>query len=170
MTEKEKMQVNLEPRQKFEKSFVEPDVYVATVVEISDIKQEKGFPKKNEQGVLEQKMVDKFRIDVELDLEHNGKKVRLPYFLSASVTHASKQAGYSDSNLYTVLSLAKELDNFKVLWNVLADQTKEEQHLAFTDWLRAKLLSRKVKVMTKTTKAIDGTNYSVVQQIVKFEN
>lgn len=164
------MNVNLEPKQKFEKTFVEPDAYVATVVEISDIKQEKGFPKKNEQGILEQKMVDKFRIDVELDLEHNGKKVRLPYFLSASVTHASKQAGYSDSNLYTLLSLAKELDNFKTLWNVLADQSKEEQHLAFADWLRSKLLSRKVKVMTKTVKAMDGTNYSVVQQVVRFEN
>src|SRR3990167_1247796 len=164
------MNVNLEPKQKFEKSFVEPDAYVATVVEISDIKQEKGFTKKNEQGIIEQKMVDKFRIDVELDLEHNGKKVRLPYFLSASVTNASKQAGDSDSNLYTLLSLAKELDNFKTLWNVLADQSKEEQHLAFADWLRSKLLSRKVKVMTKTVKAMDGTNYSVVQQVVRFEN
>src|SRR3990167_11044746 len=60
------MNVNLEPKQKFEKTFVEPDAYVATVVEISDIKQEKGFPKKNEQGILEQKMVDKFHINPEL--------------------------------------------------------------------------------------------------------
>lgn len=164
------MNVNLEPKQKVERYLVEPDAYIATVVEISDIRQEKGFPKKNEQtGILEQKMVDKFRIDVELDQVQNGKKVRLPYFMTASVSHASKSAGYSDSNLYTLLNLAKELDNFKVVWNVLADQSKEEQHVAFVDWLRAKLLSRKLKVMTKTVQGLDGSKYSVVQQVVKFE-
>lgn len=150
------MNVNFGERKEFEKHFVEPDAYFGTIVSISDIYSQKGF---------EEKIVEKLRLEVELE----ERKVKLPYFLSAVVSHASKQAGYSDSKLYTLLDLAKELDNFKGMWETIKDHEEKEKNLAFVDWLRGKLLSRKLKVMTKTVQSLDGSKYSVVQQVVKFE-
>lgn len=147
--------VNLEAKQMFERHLIEPDAYIGTIVAISDVYSQKGF---------EEKIVEKLRVEIELD----GKKIKLPYFLTATVSHASKQAGYSDSKLYSMLDLAKELDNFKKMWSTVADNQDKNQIVV--DWLRSQLLSRKVKVMVKTVNAFDGTNYSVVGQIVKFEN
>ena len=165
------MNVNLEQKQKYEKWVIEPDTYIGTIVEISDIKTEKGFPQKNKDGTVESKMVDKFRIEVELDYLINNRKVKLPYFLNATVSHASKSDGYSDSKLYTLLEQANELEAFKGMWAVLTDKSKEEQNKWFIDWLRAKLLSRKIKIMPKTVKSsFDGSPYSIIGQVIKFEN
>lgn len=155
------VKVNLDNKQEVKRFSVEADTYAGRIVEVSDIKKQKGF---------EEKEVEKLRVIVELDFKQNGENVKLPYFLTASVSHASKRPGYSDSKLYTLLELAKELDNFKVMWETVDDKSEDEKNKVLVEWLRSKLLGRKVKIMTKTVKGTDGSAYSVVHQVVKFDS
>ena len=153
-----KMKVNLEGSKPKERHYIEPDAYFGRIVEVSPIYQTKGF---------EGQDVEKTTISVEITLDGKEKRtVILPHFVSATVIHASKQSGYSDSKLYTVIENAGVMETFKKFWAESKDL--EDCNPLFVNWLRTVLIGKDVRVMVKTITPEVGEKYSVVKEIIKF--
>ncbi|MDP2671975.1 MAG: hypothetical protein Q8O68_00510 [Candidatus Daviesbacteria bacterium] len=143
-----------------ERSFVEPDVYIASIVGVSDIYVSTNPFNNEEEG----KMTITFEVMPDLSV---AKFVQLPYFIRAKIVHSGKKQGYSDSKLYTLLLKAGLLEECKTFFDGIKDDADNEKKVV--DWLKEKLMGKSVKVMAKTIQPKDGGSvYSTVSEVIKF--
>ena len=141
-----------------ERHQVADNVYAATIEKISDVYEAKGFTGQ---------MKERLRIEIALE---NG--VTLPFFVTATVSYpADTDTHLSPSKLYEVLVKAREFDayfdarkNFRA--KELGDEEKNRNFVAF---LRKHLEGRKVQAQTKTVTPKEGEQYSVVSDILSFD-
>ena len=156
---------------------IETDSYEGIIRSVSDIFKSKkyqsdemvnklsitvGFP----QFKYEDVCVNKEQVSLEPD------EVQFPLFMTAKISKggvSSTGKAYRSSKLYTIIEMAGLLPEFTttVLPQLNAIEDKEEKAKKFLDWLRDKIVGRKVKGLIELKKGTKG-EYSRLKDINRF--
>jgi hypothetical protein len=138
-----------------ETHYVPADSYEGRISEVSDVITT------TYQGVSKQKTV----LTIEIPDAKGKKKIPLKLWVALSVTKGSD--GYSSSKLYELFEKASALEMFEAFVKDKLDENGELPDESLVEFIRATLYGREVKALVEV-KNKDGTDYSVVKDIIKF--
>ncbi len=151
--------VNFDGKGQTERVFIEKeDAYDAVISGVSDIRDQPVYQKPD-------KTEEKLTIDFTVKTPEGNKEI--PMFAKPLVTLGS--GTYSNSKMYDVLEKCGLLETFKQKWDTIdVMDNKENQNKAFVEFLQMHLLQKPCKVLTKTIKKGQPSQYTVVDKIINF--
>ena len=150
--------INLDGKQKAfvnETFFVPADSYNGKITAISDAVTT------TYQGVAKEKTV----FTIEIPDAKGKKQIPLKLWVALSVTKGS--GGFNSSKLYEIFEKADALPMFEAFVKDKITPEGELHDADLMEFIRATLFGREVKVLVEV-KNKDGTDYSVVKDIIKF--